>query len=103
MSTVDYAHISLDSENVPILTGTRIKVVEIVLDHLADGSNAEEIHREYPWLSLGQIHSALGFYYDHKEEVDRDIARRLEKVEEIKARWVDSPLAKKLKALKYPS
>jgi hypothetical protein len=45
----------------------------------------------------------LGFYYDHKEEVDRDIARRLEKVEEIKARWVDSPLAKKLKALKYPS
>ena len=48
MSTVDYAHISLDSENVPMLTGTRVKVVEIVLDHLAHGSDAEEIHRQFP-------------------------------------------------------
>ena len=103
MSTVDYAHISLDSDNVPMLTGTRIKVVEIVLDHLAHGSDADEIQRQFPWLTLGQIHSALGYYYDHQEEVDQDIARRLEKVEEIKSRLADSPLARKLKALKYQS
>lgn len=86
----------------PILAGTRVKVVEIVLDHLAHGSDAEEIQRQFPSLSLGQIHSALGYYYDHQEELDQDIARRLERVGEIQARLADSPLARKLKVLKNP-
>ena len=62
MATVDYPHISFDSASVPVLTGTRIKVVEIALDHLAHGSDAEEIHRQFPFLTLGQIHSALAYY-----------------------------------------
>ena len=100
MATVDYPHISLDSASVPVLTGTRIKVVEIVLDHLAHGSDAEEIHRQFPFLTLGQIHSSLAYYYDHQEEVDQDIARRLQKVGEIQSRLADSPLARKFKVLK---
>ena len=100
MSTVDYAHIYLDSENVPMLTGTRVKVIEIVLDHLAHGSDAEEIHRQFPWLTLGQIYSALSYYYDHQEEMGQHIARQLQMVEELKAQWADSPLARRLKALK---
>ena len=99
MATVDYPHISLDSTNVPVLTGTRIKVVEIVLDHLAHGSDAEEIHRQFPFLTLGQIHSALAYYYDHQEAVDQDIAQRLHKVGEIQSRLGDSPLSRKLKAI----
>ena len=100
MATVDYPHISLDSANVPVLTGTRIKVVEIVLDHLAHGSDADEIQRQFPHLTLGQIHSSLAYYYDHQEEVDQDIARQLREVDEIQARIGDSPLARKLRALK---
>ncbi len=100
MSTVEYAHISLDTTSAPILTGTRVKVVEIVLDYLAHGSDAEEIQRQFPMLTLGQIHSALGYYFDHQEEVDRDIAQRLHKVGDIQTRLADSSLARKLKALK---
>jgi uncharacterized protein (DUF433 family) len=100
MSTVDYAHISLDSASVPVLTGTQTKVVEVVLDHLAHGSDAEEIQRQFPTLTLGQIHSALGYYYDHQEEIDQDITRRLSKVGEIQARLANSPLARKLRVLK---
>jgi len=33
---------------------------------------------------LGQIHSALSYYWDHKEGLDRDIERRMERVEEIR-------------------
>jgi uncharacterized protein (DUF433 family) len=100
MATVDYAHISLDSASVPVLTGTRTKVVEIVLDHLAHGSDAEEIQRQFPHLTLGQIHSALGYYYDHREEVDQDIAQRLKKTGEIQSRLGDSSIARKLRVLK---
>jgi len=88
---------------VPILTGTRVKVVEVVLDHLAHGSDAREIRRQYPHLSLGQIHSALAYYYDNQAAVDEDIARRLRNVEEIKARLGDSPLTLKLRAMKQLS
>jgi uncharacterized protein (DUF433 family) len=98
MATVEYAHISLNSDNVPILTGTRIKVVLVVLDHIAQGWDAQEIHRQYPHLSLGQIHSALGYYYDHQAEVDEDIARRIRKVEEIKERMGPGPITLKLRA-----
>lgn len=100
MATVDYPHISLDSSNVPVLAGTRIKVLEIVLDHLAHGSDADEIQRQFPWLTLGQIHCALGYYYDHQDEIDQDIARRLTKVDEIQSRLGNSALAKRLKLLK---
>lgn len=100
MSTVDYAHVSLDLASVPVLTGTRTKVVEVVLEHLAHGSDAEEIQRQFPALTLGQIHSALGYYYDHQEELDQDIAQRLNTVCEIRARLGNSPLARKLRVLK---
>jgi hypothetical protein len=39
MSTVEYAHVSVGPDNVPMLSGTRVKVVEVVLDHLAHGSD----------------------------------------------------------------
>ena len=102
MATVGYPHISLDSDGVPVLTGTRTKVVEIVLDHLAHGSDAREIHREFPYLPMGAILSALAYYYDHQAEMDDDIARRMRKVDEIK-RELDrvqgpSPIRLKLKA-----
>jgi uncharacterized protein (DUF433 family) len=103
MSTVEYAHITVGPDNVPILTGTRIKVVEIVLDHLAHGWTVEDIHREFPQLSLGQIHSALGYYYDHQEEIDADIQRRREMADEIRARLGEGPVTDTLQAMRRPS
>jgi uncharacterized protein (DUF433 family) len=102
MSTVEYAHISVGPENVPILSGTRIKVLEIVLDHLAHGSDAQELHREFPHLSLGQIHSALAYYYDHQDEVDAEISRRITRSEDFREKFEatlgPSLLKSKLKA-----
>jgi uncharacterized protein (DUF433 family) len=98
MSTVAYAHIELNRDNVPILTGTQVKVVEVVLDHLAHGSDALEIHRQYPSLSLGQIHSALAYYYDQQAEMDQDIERRLRNVERIQSEFGEGPVSRKLRS-----
>jgi len=103
MATVEYAHVSFDPDGVPIISGTRTKVVEVVVEHLAYGLEATELHEEHPYLSLGQIHSALGYYYDHKAEMDADIQRTLAKVDEIKADLDriqgEPPLIKKLRAM----
>jgi uncharacterized protein (DUF433 family) len=98
MASVEYAHICLEGENVPMIVGTRIKVVEIVLDHLARGADADEIHRQFPHLTMGQIHGALAYYYDHQEDMDADIARQLERVQEFESRLGDASFAEKLKA-----
>ncbi len=99
MPTVEYAHITIGPDNVPMLTGTRIKVVEIVRHHLAYRWDARDICREFPQLSLGQAYSALGYYYDHQAEVDAEIDRRRKLAEETRARLGDGPLTEKLKAM----
>ena len=45
MSTVEYAHVTIGPDNVPMLAGTRIKVVEIVRDHLAYGWDVRDLPR----------------------------------------------------------
>lgn len=72
MATVSYAHIEPNASGEPIIAGTRIKVRMIALARIAHGWDAEEIQRHHPDLSLGQVHSALAYYYDHKEEMDRE-------------------------------
>jgi uncharacterized protein (DUF433 family) len=98
MATAEYGHIVFDSQKVPFLSGTQTKVVEVVLDHLAHGSDAHEIHRQYPHLTLGQIHSALAYYYDHQAEMDQAIQDRLARVEQIRSRLGEGPMAEKLQA-----
>jgi uncharacterized protein (DUF433 family) len=87
----------MSADGVPMIAGTRTKVVEVVLDHLAHNWDAREIHRQHPHLSMSHIHAALTYYYDHQPEMDADIARRAERVEEIKAAVGESPLRAKLK------
>jgi uncharacterized protein (DUF433 family) len=61
MPAVEYIHVSLNSDGVPVVAGTRTKIAEIVVEHLAYGWDARVIHEQHPYLSLGQIHSALGY------------------------------------------
>ena len=99
MSSATYAHVEITPDGVPIVTGTKTKVLEIALDRIAYHWDADEIRRQHPHLTLGQIHSALAWYYDHRQEMDREIQSQLEEVRQIRASVVDSPVRKKLKAL----
>ena len=77
--------IELDANGVAWITGANTKVVEVVLDKMAHNSSPEEMHEQYPHLSLAQIHAALSYYYEHQAEVDADIERRDRYVEELRA------------------
>ena len=100
MPALAYPHIEITPEGVPILAGTTIKVVEIVMDRLAHHWDADEIQRQHPHLSLSQIHSALAYYYDHQSEVDQDIDRRIRNAEEILAQVGNTALRVKMQQAK---
>lgn len=93
-----YEHIVLDDAGVPRIAGTTMKVLELVLERSAYGWSPEELHFQHPYLSLGQIHSALAYYWDHQAELDQDIARRRARVEELRRTTPPVPLIDRLKA-----
>ena len=99
MTTLAYPHIETTEDGVPMIAGTKTKVVEIVLDRLAHHWDADEIQRQHPHLSLSQIYAALTYYHDHQDDLDRDIAARLRKVEDIAARQPKSAVRAKLRAM----
>ena len=98
MNTVMYPHIEISAEGVATITGTRTKVIEVVLDRLAHHWDADEIQRQHPTLTLAQIYAALAYYHDNKDEVEREIDERLERVERIAAAQPSSLVRAKLRA-----
>jgi uncharacterized protein (DUF433 family) len=93
-----YEHIVIDEKGTPIVVGTNMKVIELVLEKLAYGWSPEELYFQHPHLTLGQIYSALAYYWDHQEELDKEIERRQELVEQLKNASGTSPLKARLKA-----
>ena len=93
-----YDHIMLNEAGIPAIAGTNVKVLELVLERTAYGWSPEELHYQHPFLSLGQIYSALAYYYDHQEEIDENIEQRLQRVDQLQREKGPSPLAARLKA-----
>ncbi|MCO6452917.1 MAG: DUF433 domain-containing protein [Caldilineales bacterium] len=97
LNDTTYHHIQLDSQGVPYIAGTTMKVVELIMAQLAYGWSAEELHFQYPHLTLGQIHSALAYYWDHQAELDADIERRFKETERTFRESGPSPLVNRLR------
>jgi len=93
-----YEHVVLDEKAVPIIAGTNMKVIEIVLEKIAYGWSPEELHFQHPYLTLGQIYSALAYYWDHRDVLDLDIEQRLAFVNQTRKIIRQTPLAARLKS-----
>src|SRR5437867_7147294 len=79
------SHVYIDDQGVARIEGTMTRVTQVALDKITQGWDADEIHAQYPYLSLAQIHAALSYYYDHQEELDAEIERRDREVERMRA------------------
>ena len=86
MATVSYPHIEIAADGTALVEGTRTKVVEIALDRLSHHWDAEEIQRQHPHLTLGQIYAALTYYHDHRQNFDSKIREQLRAVDVIASR-----------------
>ena len=91
-------HIRLDAKGVAWIDDTNVKVIEVILEHLAHGHSPEEIHFQHPRLSLAQIHSAFAYYFDHRANLDAEMERRSREVEALRANAADQPSREELLA-----
>ena len=95
---INMPHVWLDEKGRAWIDDTNVKVAEVVLDHLAYGWSAEEMHAQHPHLSLAQIYAALGYYYDHLTEFDREIEESRRRAEELASKSAGSPVRQRLRA-----
>jgi len=78
----------------------RTRVSMIVADYLWHGWSAEEIVRQYPHLTLAETHAALGYYFDHKEEIEAELLAEYRDAEQWKKAHPSSAFLLRLKAIK---
>ena len=57
----------------PRIAGHRIRVQDIAVWHEKLGMSPDEIVSEHPTLTLADVYAALAYYFDHREEIERDI------------------------------
>ncbi|HJT31572.1 MAG TPA: DUF433 domain-containing protein [Pirellulales bacterium] len=57
----------------PRIAGTRIRVEDVVVWHELQGKSPNEIVANFPHLSLADVHAALTYYFDHREEIQRQM------------------------------
>src|SRR5437762_662016 len=100
MPTETATHIWLDDRGIAWIDQTNVKVIEVVLDKLAHGSSAEEMHFQYPHLSLAQIYAALAYYYDHQADIDAQIEQSARQYEQLRSQTGETPFQKRLRELR---
>ena len=79
----------------PHIAGRRITVQNIAIWHEYMGLSADEIADEHD-LSLADVYAALAYYFDHREDVERQIAEDEAFVETLRGQ-TPSILREKLK------
>ncbi len=79
-----YPHIVFKNTGAPMIEGTRIKVQVIAIDSQYWGLSPEQIQSEYAGLTLGEVYSALAYYWDHKKDIDQQIEDQAKFVEEMR-------------------
>ncbi len=80
----------------PRIAGHRIRVQDVAIWHERLGYSIEEIIAHYPQLTLAEVHTALAYYYDYREEIEQDMRDAEAFVAQLK-REIPSKLRDKLR------
>jgi uncharacterized protein (DUF433 family) len=60
------------------IAGHRIRVMDIVVWHQMRGYSPDEVVDMFPGITLADVHAALAYYFEHREEIEADFQRERE-------------------------
>src|SRR5262245_54040560 len=69
------------------IAGHRLRVMDIVGWHEKRGLSPDEIVAMFPGITLADVHAALAYYFDHREEIEADFLRDEELAESLKSSY----------------
>jgi hypothetical protein len=94
-----YPHIEkLEAEPARLQRIPRIRVAQIVMDYVAHGWSPDEMCRQHPYLQPAEAHAAMGYYFDHQDEIDREIETEWQQARQDRSQSPRSSFLLRLKA-----
>jgi uncharacterized protein (DUF433 family) len=76
---------------------TRIRVQDIYALSELQGLTPDQIVRSLPHLTLGQVHAALAYYFDHRDEILNEVREEQALASKYRETLGPGPLETKLK------
>jgi hypothetical protein len=76
----------------------RVRVAQIVMDYLTYGWSPDEMCRQHPYLRPAEVHAAMAYYFDHQDEIEREIQAEWQQIQQERSESARSPLSLRLKA-----
>jgi uncharacterized protein (DUF433 family) len=67
------------------IAGHRITVADVAIWYARMGMSPDEIVSEYPTITVSDVHAALAYYFDHRDDFDREIREGEAFAEELRA------------------
>ena len=80
------------------IAGHRIRVQDVAIWHEKLGMSPDEIVHHYPTITLANVHAALAYYWDHRDEIELAIKEDEAFIAEFRRGYV-SPLQRKVRRL----
>jgi uncharacterized protein (DUF433 family) len=77
------------------LAGHRVRVLDIVIWHEQQGLGPDDIVSQVPSITLADVHAALAYYFDHRDEIQDEIRAERDQAEHSRGS-IPSLLATKL-------
>lgn len=74
-----------DADGVVRVGGTRV-TLDTVVAAFKEGATAEEIVYQYPSLKLADVYSVIGYYLQHRPDVEAYLRRRQRQADEVRKR-----------------
>lgn len=88
MSLVATHHIELrdnrDGQPRAYIAGTRVRVQDIYVACEVHRQTPDQVVASLPHLTLGQVHAALAYYFDHREEVLEEVRQDTHLAQELR-------------------
>ncbi len=78
------------------IAGTRTRVQDVYALAEMQGLTPDQIVEQLPHLTLGQVHAALSYYFDHREQILNELREDDEFVRMIRAQTGPGPLEQRL-------
>src|SRR3990167_3789792 len=99
---VKHPYITIDKrirDGEPVISGTGIRVLDIAVRYEIMGMSPDDILIAFPHLNLSQVHDAISYYYEHKNEIDREWKSEAREAEALRKKHT-SLLEKKIGKIK---
>ena len=66
-----------------MVAGTRVRIVDIAIEYEYLNRTPDEIINAHPHLKLEQVHDALSYYYENRDEMDKKIKEDKQFIQKI--------------------